>query len=102
MLGKGFTNLLFDMCQFEQAYKKRTRVRSFKLKGVPHLCTGGRSTCSASGAKHTVLTGLKDKAFVTAACARYPTPFAAYLARLMHNAILDDRFRRKWMVIMNG
>ena len=68
-----FPQFVFDQCQYDFPWQKSTRLlaANVDLRPAMKTCSGSR-VCSASGAPHVPLKGLKNGVFMTAMASPCP------------------------------
>lgn len=87
---KGFRLLTFDMCQFQCAWKKPTKLLVWgewsEGLEVPR-CSGKAGRCSRTHKPHYTLSGVANGRFRTSAAQVYPEALGEFLAERMLKAL---------------
>ena len=89
--------ITFDCCQFGAAWRKRTSLAAWHavpLQSLAKRCSGCRGFCSASGQRHTILSGHSGGVHLTAQAAAYPPRFCNAVARLIEHSMISLSGRR--------
>ena len=79
-----FPQFVFDQCQYDLPWQKSTRLlaANVDLRPAMKTCSGNR-VCSASGAPHVPLKGLKNGVFMTAMASPYPHALCKSVAQVL-------------------
>jgi len=79
-----FPQFVFDQCQYHLPWQKSTRLlaANVDLRAAMKTCAG-RRVCSASGAPHVPLKGLKNGVFMTAMASPYPHALCSSVAQVL-------------------
>eukprot|EP00973_Karenia_brevis_P055395 7702077-Karenia_brevis.AAC.1 len=84
-------DITHDQCPFGAPWRKRTKLRSYKidLKDIAITC-GGRGVCEFSGKPHIALSGTSNGVFRTSLAAAYPKPCCRKAISCIRNSIYKN------------